>query len=64
MYNSIRPGKVWLDTNGKRIQAHGFMVFTKGRPHIIYCEKTKKYFAWLKNHGRRYQSVYERIAGG
>lgn len=23
MYNSIRPGQVWLDTNGKRIQAHG-----------------------------------------
>lgn len=22
-YNSIRPGQVWLDTNGKRIQAHG-----------------------------------------
>ena len=23
MNNSIKPGKVWLDTNGKRIQAHG-----------------------------------------
>ena len=22
-YNSIRPGRVWLDTEGKRIQAHG-----------------------------------------
>lgn len=22
-YSSIRPGQVWLDTNGKRIQAHG-----------------------------------------
>jgi hypothetical protein len=110
MNNSIKPGKVWLDTNGKRIQAHGFSVFykdglyywygenkekTKGgifntvwhwgvrcytskdlynwedrgliippepddlqsplhptyqmdRPHIIYCEKTGKYVAWLK----------------
>ncbi|SCP94857.1 family 43 glycosylhydrolase [Anaerobium acetethylicum] len=111
-YNSIRPGKTWLDTNGKPIQAHGFSVFyneeeklyywygenkekSKGgpfnkvwhwgvrcyvsrdfynwedkgliippqpddlhsplhptycmdRPHIIYCEKTKKYVAWLK----------------
>ena len=109
-YNSIRPGEVWLDTNGKRIQAHGFSVFynekdscyywygenkeytrdrttvwhwgvrcyaskdlynweDKGliipphtddldsplhptyhmdRPHIIYCEKTGKYVAWLK----------------
>ncbi len=26
-YNSIRPGKPWLDTNGKPIQAHGFSVF-------------------------------------
>ena len=24
---SIRPGKVWLDTNGKPIQAHGFQAF-------------------------------------
>ena len=23
-YNSIRPGQVWLDTEGKRIQAHAF----------------------------------------
>ena len=23
MYDSIRPGQVWLDTEGKRIQAHG-----------------------------------------
>jgi hypothetical protein len=108
MYSSIRPGKIWLDTTGKRIQAHGFSVFYKDglyywygenkeftkpfgtvwhwgvrcytskdlynwddrgliippqpddlqsplhptycmdRPHIIYCEKTKKYVAWLK----------------
>ncbi|MBQ8297504.1 MAG: family 43 glycosylhydrolase [Ruminococcus sp.] len=112
MYNSIRPGKVWLDTKGEPIQAHGFSVFynekdktyywygenkekTKGgvfnkvwhwgvrcyaskdlynwedkgliippqpddlksplhptyqmdRPHILYCEKTGKYVAWLK----------------
>lgn len=26
-YNSIYPGKEWLDTNGKPIQAHGFQVF-------------------------------------
>lgn len=111
-YNSIKPGQVWLDTEGKPIQAHGFSVFysekdetyywygenkektvggpdnkiwhwgmrcyaskdlynweDKGliippaendltsplhptygvdRPHIIYCEKTGKYVAWLK----------------
>ena len=23
MYDSFRPGQVWLDTEGKRIQAHG-----------------------------------------
>ena len=23
MYKSIRPGKIWYDTDGKRIQAHG-----------------------------------------
>lgn len=23
MYNSIKPGQIWLDTEGKRIQAHG-----------------------------------------
>jgi len=108
MYTSIKPGQVWLDTKGKRIQAHGFSVFYKDgtyywygenkehtrlfgtvwhwgvrcytskdlynwedkgliippqpddlqsplhptycmdRPHIIYCEKTGKYVAWLK----------------
>ncbi len=26
-YNSIRPGELWTDTNGKPIQAHGFQVF-------------------------------------
>lgn len=23
MNNSIKPGEVWMDTDGKRIQAHG-----------------------------------------
>lgn len=23
MYHAIYPGQVWLDTNGRRIQAHG-----------------------------------------
>ena len=108
-YDAFHPGKVWLDTNGRPIQAHGFSVFyneadqtyywygenkekTKAggtiwtygiryytskdlynwkdmglliepsqdlseplhptycidRPHIIYCEKTKKYVCWIK----------------
>ena len=25
-YHSIRPGEVWLDTKGERIQAHGGIV--------------------------------------
>jgi hypothetical protein len=27
MYQSIRPGQEWLDTNGKRIEAHGGNIF-------------------------------------
>ncbi len=34
-YHSIRPGKMWLDTEGKPIQAHGFTVF--------YDAEEKKY---------------------
>ncbi len=110
MYQSFHPGKVWLDTAGKPIQAHGFSIFydenekcwywigenkehTKpggtvwtwgirlyrstdlynwedlgliipptpndlnsplhptyciDRPHVLFCEKTKKYVVWLK----------------
>lgn len=40
-YGSIRPGKVWLDTEGKPIQAHGFSVF--------YNEKEKKYYWYGEN---------------
>lgn len=38
MAQSIRPGKVWRDTAGKRIQAHGFSVFYDPR------EKLYKWF--------------------
>ena len=108
MYTSFRPGEVWRDTGGKRIQAHSSAIFYKDgtwywygenkeytkplkkvwhwgvrcytskdlynwedrgliippqpydldlplhptycmdRPHILYCEKTGKYVAWLK----------------
>lgn len=109
-YDSIRPGRLWQDTDGKQIQAHGFSVlysekdklyywygenkektkrggtvwhwgvrlytspdlynwtdrgliippepddltsplhptYCMDRPHILYCEKTGKYVAWLK----------------
>ena len=46
-YNSIRPGKVWLDTEGRPIQAHGFSVFfdEKENRYVWYGENkefTKK----------------------
>ncbi len=32
MYSSFRPGKIWYDTNGKRIQAHGgSILFAEGK---------------------------------
>ena len=38
-YTSFRPGQIWLDTNGKRIQAHGGSVIYSGqtgeRKHVI-----------------------------
>lgn len=45
-YNSIKPGQVWLDTNGKPIQAHGFSVFYNEKEQLYYWygenkEKTK-----------------------
>ena len=36
MYNSIRPGQVWLDTDGKPIQAHGFSVFWNEQEKLWY----------------------------
>lgn len=35
-YNSIRPGEIWLDTEGKPIQAHGFSVFWNEKKQV-YC---------------------------
>ncbi|MCD7867479.1 MAG: hypothetical protein LUG62_04630 [Clostridiales bacterium] len=45
-YNSIRPGQLWLDTEGKPIQAHGFSVFYSKEGQLYYWygenkEKTK-----------------------
>lgn len=38
MYNSIRPGHVWHDTNGRRIQAHGGSIITVGEFFYWYGE--------------------------
>ena len=37
-YNSIRPGQVWLDTEGKRIQAHGGSVMYLDGAYYWYGE--------------------------
>lgn len=37
-YNSIKPGKVWLDTEGKPIQAHGFQITCIGDTYYWYGE--------------------------
>lgn len=37
-YESIRPGQVWLDTNGKRIQAHGGSVLYVDGVYYWYGE--------------------------
>ena len=36
MYTSIRPGKVWYDTEGKRIQAHGGSILYAGGTFYWY----------------------------
>ena len=38
MYTNIRPGQVWLDTNGNRIQAHGGAILAAGDTFYWYGE--------------------------
>lgn len=37
-YHSIKPGQIWLDANGKPIQAHGFQIFEKDGTYYWYGE--------------------------
>ena len=37
-YDSIRPGRKWLDTEGKPIHAHGFQIFEKDGTYYWYGE--------------------------
>ena len=37
-YNSVRPGQVWLDTDGKPIQAHGFQIIYADGKYYWYGE--------------------------
>ena len=38
MYHSIRPGQIWMDTAGKRIQAHGGSVLYENGTYYWYGE--------------------------
>jgi len=42
MYNAIRPGQVWLDTKGERIQAHGGSVICLDGTYYFYGENKEK----------------------
>ena len=42
MYDSIRPGQVWLDTEGKRIQAHGGSIIYIDGVYYFYGENKEK----------------------
>lgn len=42
MYTSIRPGQVWLDTEGKRIQAHGGSLMHIDGIYYWYGENKEK----------------------
>ena len=49
-YTSIKPGQVWLDTNGKPIQAHGFSVFYNENNGLYYWygeNTSKSTYVWL-----------------
>lgn len=46
-YHSIRPGEVWLDTNGNPIQAHGFQVFYEDMDSMYYWYGENKEFTTL-----------------
>ena len=42
MYNSMRPGQIWLDTEGKRIHAHGGSVLYFNETYYFYGENKEK----------------------
>ncbi|GAA0790807.1 hypothetical protein GCM10008910_01010 [Faecalicatena orotica] len=42
MYKSIKPGQIWLDTEGKRIQAHGGSIITVDDTYYWYGENKEK----------------------
>ncbi len=42
IYTSIRPGEVWLDTSGNRIQAHGGSIFHEDGVYYWYGENKER----------------------
>ena len=42
MKNTIKPGQVWLDSKGKRIQAHGGSVLHVDGTYYWYGENKEK----------------------
>lgn len=42
MYQSIRPGKLWLDSKGERIHAHACSVFFEADTFYLYGENKEK----------------------
>lgn len=38
MYDRITPGKEWLDSEGKRIEAHGGYICKEGDTYYWYSE--------------------------
>lgn len=49
IYNCIRPGETWLDTNGKRIQAHGGSMICVDGVFYWYGENKEKTFEITEN---------------
>ena len=41
-YNSVRPGQLWLDTDGKPIQAHAPQILVKDGVYYWYGENKEK----------------------
>ncbi len=42
MNDSVKPGQIWLDTDGERIQAHGGSIITVGDTFYWYGENKEK----------------------
>lgn len=45
MYNKITPGSIWLDTDGKQIQAHGASIICVEDTYYLYGENKEKTYA-------------------